>query len=149
MKHDNLDLAMALCRLMTQDIEVHDILELDTELRRAFLSYGSETPENVQASEHIEYGTVRRLEYGRDQQLLGIMIKNKQILLSDLAGALECMDMPDAIAEEFPELTQAEWHSFTRYMSMILSTLERVKILSLPGANQRERRLNAQMRGRL
>jgi hypothetical protein len=99
-----------------------DYSELTRSLLCAFLDFGSETPDNVNCSRHIEYGVIS--EQGRPQAL-GLKIRGKNIGLAGLANLLENIELPEDIAKELPSLTKEEWDAFTRMVTMILLALQR------------------------
>lgn len=90
-------------------------------LMRAFLDFGSETPDNINCSMHIEYGNI--LGSGKSP-CVGLKIRQKNIGFADLANVLENVDLPEDVAKEFPSLTKEEWDAFTRMVTMIMLALQ-------------------------
>lgn len=87
--------------------------------RRAFLYVGSETEENLEAIENIEYG-----KYSED--FYALKVKNKNISICDFFfREIECNDdVVLDISNKYPELTKTEVESIFRFITIILSSLE-------------------------
>ena len=97
--------------------------ERSSRLMQAFLDYGSETEDNLNGFNHIEYGPVPVLE-GRSPEL-GFKIKGEAIFVSDILNRIEDMEIPPYIKEHFPDLTDDEWSAATRIATMVFIAPER------------------------
>jgi hypothetical protein len=92
-------------------------------LAEGFLAFGSETPDNVQCIEHIDYGLLP-IRWGVPVRRAALKIKGKSIGLAELAHEVEGSRIPASVRREYPELTTQEWHAFQRLVTMILIALE-------------------------
>ena len=95
--------------------------------KKAFLQVGSNTEENLDAIENIEYG-----KYSEERidsivkTAYGLKPKNKNVSICDVFFiAIECNDdiLLD-ISNKYPELTNSEVESMLRMITIILSSLE-------------------------
>jgi len=103
-----------------------NLQEVSENLRVAFLLHGSTPKEMWQNVDTIEWGE----EIDKDDDSIisqGLKIKDKNIPLTEL---FECMiwnsdkKIPKKVAKRFPNLTQSEFYSATRIMSLLLSSIE-------------------------
>ncbi len=92
------------------------------QLMKAFLEFGSETPDNVNCYNSIEYGLIHD---ERSRPVCGLKLKGKELLLSRVMNVVENLELPNEVSKEFPELTNNEWDAITRMVTMILIALER------------------------
>jgi hypothetical protein len=63
----------------------------------------------------------------RPSPVTGLKIKGKDILLREIAHAIESLDMPARIREDLPDLTDAEWAAASRMITMIMLSLEHAR----------------------
>ena len=103
-----------------------DLNEASENLRVALLLHGS-TPEemwhNVDAIEWGEELTDDKKEVIKQ----GLKIKNKDIPITEVFEYMTWDsddEIPKKVADRFPELTQSEYYSATRIMSLLLSSME-------------------------
>ena len=90
------------------------------ELKMAFLSAGSETPDNLEAVEHFDFGICKN---GRGK-IEGLKVKDKNIMIADVINALEGIDLPKQVKEFIPDLNQEDLDAALRLTTMILVSLE-------------------------
>lgn len=92
--------------------------------KKAFLYVGSETEENLEAIENIEYG--KYLKDFNERTAYALKVKNKNISICDVFfRAIECNDdIVFDIFNKYPELTKTEVESIFRFITIILSSLE-------------------------
>jgi hypothetical protein len=111
-----------LIRLLLEKINNH--AAFTRKFRAAFLRLGSETADNLNAAERIEYGVV---ETGTDppKGYAGLKLKGHDILLTDVAHAIEDVPLPDEVRAYYPALTDADWAAATRMITMLLASLDR------------------------
>ncbi|XXX77197.1 hypothetical protein WMF30_00280 [Sorangium sp. So ce134] len=95
----------------------------DRVVKKAFLRYASETPDNVACSERIEYGKVPGYE-GEPEDVYGLKVRGKDLLLSDVMWQLESVEGADLIRSKHPELTTEDAKAILRMCTFILSSLE-------------------------
>ena len=91
--------------------------ELTANLRVAILYFASETPDNLNCAEHVEIGSVG------DET--GLKLQSRELLLSDIAHAIEDMPVPEALKAAFPGLSADDWEAFTRLTTLIYILLNR------------------------
>ncbi len=89
-------------------------------LMQLCISFGSETPDNLNCLEHIEYGVVEK----NGKNVAGLKIRNRSILLSQLSAQLETLSLPEKIRSEYPTVTELDWKIATNITSLILCSLE-------------------------
>ncbi len=116
-----------LCQLPSWGTDEPQIANDSRSFMKAFLDYGSETPDNLICFEHIEFGKVSDQDVGTGE-VVGLKLKNKPILLSTIANAIECLefpkDIPESEMEYFPDISKEEWDAATRMMTMVLTAFE-------------------------
>ena len=123
--------AHALCELIdsspeplhVQDLNGFVVSEKSDRLMKAFLEFGSETDDNVNCFQHVEYGRVDNRVCGPNP-IYGLKIKGKKILLADVMNIVENLELPSEICERYPDLTGEEWSAITRMATMILCAFE-------------------------
>ncbi|MFJ8113383.1 pentapeptide repeat-containing protein [Streptomyces sp. NPDC096132] len=98
--------------------------DLTGRLRQAFLTAGSETPDNLTSVRHLAYGPVPGPPYAPESQRSGLKIADTDVLVSDVAWNIEGTPIPASVAEAFPELTAEQWDAATRVITMLLSALD-------------------------
>lgn len=92
--------------------------------RKALLTAGSETPDNLACVEHLEYGTVPGPPYAPERERSGLKITGTDVLVSDVARRIEDTPVPASVAGDFPELTPEQWSAATRVITLLLGALE-------------------------
>jgi hypothetical protein len=92
------------------------------QLMNAFLEFGSETPDNINCYNHIEFGLTH--DY-RSRAVSGLKLKGKELLLSEVMNVVENLELPNKVRRELPDLTESEWDAITRMVTVILIALER------------------------
>ncbi|MBG0833481.1 hypothetical protein HS041_37910 [Planomonospora sp. ID67723] len=100
-----------------------DPAELAREVMRVLLYVGSETPCNLNCAENLDYGPVPAASHR--PAVSGLKVKGTDLLVSEVAHAIEDLPLPSALAREFPELTAERWDAVTRMITMLLRALER------------------------
>jgi hypothetical protein len=90
---------------------------LTTSLHQAMLDFASQTPDNVDCAERMEVGVV--------DASIGLKVKGRRILFSEIAHAIEGGEIPDALKNALPELTVPEWEAFARMTTLLYVMLER------------------------
>ncbi|WP_165854426.1 pentapeptide repeat-containing protein [Streptomyces sp. V2] len=98
--------------------------DLTTAFRAALLAAGSQTPDNLAAAQHLEYGTVPGPSYAPERERSGLKLTGTDILVSDLAWRIEDLPIPPSVAEALPGLTSEQWSAATRVITLLLSALE-------------------------
>jgi len=91
--------------------------ELSSKLQQAILIFGSETPDNLDCVDQICIGEA--------QGTIGPILKGTGELLSDIAWSLEDMPMPSILADMHPDISKEHWGGFTRFVTLMLSALNR------------------------
>jgi hypothetical protein len=111
-----------LVRLLLGMIDDH--AAFTREFRDAFLRLGSATADNLNAAERIEYG-VAESSADVPTGYAGLKLKDHDILLTDVAHAIEDVALPDQVRAYYPDLTDADWAAATRMITMLLASLDR------------------------
>ena len=84
---------------------------LTSNLRRALLDFGSETPDNFNCAGRVEVGPVG--------SAIGPKITGRDVLFGDIAHALESEPSPKALKDIFPEISEEDWDAFARMTTLI------------------------------
>jgi hypothetical protein len=71
---------------------------------KAFLNFGSSTPDNLNAFNQLEYGYVEKVECPGIREY-GLKIKGKSILLADVMHHVENLNLPIEVQEFYSDLT--------------------------------------------
>jgi hypothetical protein len=107
---------------------------LSNELMLSFIQFGSETPDNINAFDQIDYGVVER-EYDSGHgkyRKYGLRLKDKKLSIADvfhdMVESLSLEDMPDKYREYYPEITPDEFRAILRITTMVLLAFERQDI---------------------
>jgi hypothetical protein len=114
------DLADAMIQIRDEVAESTDATE---KLRRCIISMGAATEDNLNCVKHVEIGQIRTT--GGPVLDRGVKIKGKSILLSDITGYIEGAPIPEEVREGLPRLTVAEWRACLRFVTLLLSSLEK------------------------
>ncbi len=101
-----------------------DLTEITDGIMRTLLEMGSETPDNLNCSQQIEYGRVDRRQVG-PATVFGLKVKGTEMLLSDVMHVVEDDGIPESVQRHYPDLTDDQWSAVTRMTTMILLSLER------------------------
>ena len=96
--------------------DARDDHDLSEALRRALLTLGSETPDNMAAALAISITTIG----GKRRLTLG----DARLPLANLAHSLEDLPLPRAFSRDHPTLSPSDWDTFTRFLTLLLTTLE-------------------------
>lgn len=115
--------AEKLFEVAVKDINKLDVEKISAELMQAFLDFGSETEENVNCFESIEYGVAPKDDEGK--QVLSLKLKEYNLSLANIIHAMEGCTVPPEVLEDFPDMTQAEWDAVLRMTTMIYLALEK------------------------
>ncbi|MEZ4730245.1 MAG: hypothetical protein R3E79_24205 [Caldilineaceae bacterium] len=54
------------------------------------------------------------------QPVIGLKVKGKNILVSQVLNALEDLDLPNEVKEYYPDLTDEEWQAVTRITTIVM-----------------------------
>ena len=84
-------------------------------LRHAILRYGSETPDNREAVQHL---AIQADDFGKGVGTTG------GILASRVINILEESPIPVGVKAKYPELSEKQWEAVLRYCTLVLSALE-------------------------
>ncbi len=91
--------------------------------KKAFLALGSETPDNLDCTKRVDYGQLSP-KFHQTKGLQGLRIRGTRIPFATIASSVEGIEIPKVIADEFPDVTQAQWDAFLRVVTMIFIALE-------------------------
>jgi hypothetical protein len=101
-----------------------DLTTLTNDIMRTLLEMGSETPDNLNCAQQIEFGRVAGREFG-PATVFGLKVKGTEMLVSDVMHFVEDEGVPDTVHRYYPNLTDDQWSAVTRVTTMILLSLER------------------------
>lgn len=111
-----------LSELYSNDLDkTHDVDQTSSKFVQELLNFGSETPDNLNCADHIEFGRFTLNEQTR----VGLKIRKKNIPISLLMNVLENMTLPQEVKDHYPELEEYEWDAVTRVITLLLIALER------------------------
>lgn len=94
------------------------------ELMLSFLKFGSDTPDNVNCYQHIEFGVAHEANDAHQVRTAGLKVRGKAIFVSDVLNILEGIEPPDAVKEAYPDLTSSEWEAVMRMATMVAIAFE-------------------------
>lgn len=104
--------AIAECSELHQD-------ELAAQLRTALLDFASETPDNLEAAQHVAVSHAGEPEYAARMCLSRSGYSLAQVLLS-----VDGSPVPDAVLDAFPDLNQDEWNTLIQATGLTLLAFE-------------------------
>ena len=109
-----------------QKTKNEDLADASEDIRVGFLLHGSTPKEMWYNVDTIEWG--EEIDEDSNETISqGLKIKGKDISLTELFEYLTWdsdIKIPSKISKRFPELTQSEFYSATRIMSLILTSIE-------------------------
>lgn len=100
-----------------------ELRKLSRKLLRAYLDYGSETPDNLEAMSHIEFGWARNRPHG-PKNICGLKIKQTNTTVSEILWNCETDEVVEVIRKERPDLTKEQIAAALRVATLTLSALE-------------------------
>lgn len=121
------EFAKMLCKLYENFDEVDfDDEAYSSQVMASFAQFGSKTPSNQHCYENIEYSkAVSRSN--PDVLSYGFKLKGKEVFVGHVINAVEGMELPREIAEEFPSLTNEDWEAIMRMATMIIQAFSPFK----------------------
>lgn len=120
MNEVDISLVKKLLMLIESDLDDIDLKKFSQELMQLFREIGSETPDNLNCCAYV---SGRQFGLG---SIIGLKIKDKNVLLSDVLNAVEDLELPSEVREYFPTLNLDEWRAVAWMVTMILISLEKV-----------------------
>lgn len=115
----------ALFTAADQQTPVAQVQDKNETLMQALLDFGSETEDNQNCVQHMEFGIAQNSNISIPKDVYALKIRDKNILLSDIIFSGISLEMPNSVQIDFPELTTQEWEAAIRMVSLILLALER------------------------
>jgi hypothetical protein len=119
--------AYSLCSVYDNfDSSDFDVAALSNEIMRAFIRFGSDTPNNRNCFENIEYGS----SIGRsnpDVTTYGFKVKGTATFVGHLLNIIESLEMPTEITEAYPDLTEEQWKAAMRMAVMVVQAFSPFK----------------------
>ena len=85
------------------------------QFRDAFLAFGSQTPDNILAVDHI---TLIAMDGAN-----GLATKFSQHLFQDIAWEMDNLAFPKQLAERLPGFSEKEWDAYLRITTMLFVLL--------------------------
>jgi hypothetical protein len=102
-----------------------DLAAADSAFHEAFLAYGSETPDNVNAADLV---SVKKFNSKHDFTFGGLALSKLGESLSAILNQAEGCKIPKQVLAAYPEMKQAEWDAALRLATMALKVFESEKI---------------------
>jgi hypothetical protein len=112
-----------LCSLAQHSPSKAEITNMSKQVMQAFLDFGSETPDNLDCFQNLEYGLATNDSH-TSRKTVGLKLKGADVLISDVMHMIESMEIPAEVKEDFPDLTTEQWDAITRMTVMMLFSLE-------------------------
>jgi hypothetical protein len=120
------ELRSQLCTLAHTACTPADLHQRNDALRQAFLAFGSETPDNLNCVQHIEYGNVQNRDHG-PKRICGLKVKDTSVLVSDVMYAIEDK-VDDIVRSSYPNLNEAQRDAVLRTIMLVLLSLEQWEV---------------------
>lgn len=104
---------------------------LSDELMLSFIDYGSETPDNLNAFNHIDYGLVERESDSGNGivKKYGLRLKDKNLSIAnvfhEMVETLNLENVHEEDKERYPQITSEDFKAVLRMTTMILLAFER------------------------
>jgi hypothetical protein len=104
---------------------------LSDELMLSFIDYGSETPDNLNAFNHIDYGLVERESDSGNGivKKYGLRLKDNNLSIAnvfhEMVESLNLENVREEDKERFPQVTSEDFKAVLRMTTMILLAFER------------------------
>ena len=92
-------------------------------IRQSLLAFGSETPDNIDCAQRIDFGPSVARRFGPDRKV-GLRIAGSHTPLSNVLWELEGVGVPKQVREAFPNLTEADIEGGMRFAVLLLASLE-------------------------
>ncbi len=110
--------------IINNEYSKDDIVSKNRSLRENFLKIVPETEDNLHCLNHVEYGDI--IDRKSNELILGLKLKQKNLLVSEVLNALEDMEEPpEEVKDYFPEITNDEWQAITRLITVIMFSFEK------------------------
>lgn len=90
--------------------------QLSAQFRAAVVAFTSETPDNMNCVDRIHVGSMGDAR--------GLKFREADLMLSEVAHALEAVPMPEELCRSLPELSEADWYAFLRLSTPLYLALE-------------------------
>lgn len=122
--------ARKLCSLYKYlENSVFDVSVFNTEIMRAFLDFGSKTPDNQHCFETIEYGNSIKTALP-NTNVYGFKVKRTEsVFIQSVLNILKNTPLPSRIREVYSDLTQDEWVSalvITMTVFLVFSPVKKI-----------------------
>lgn len=98
-----------------------DLVLADRVFRKAFLDFGSETPDNKAALDAL---VIKAFDPGFDQGFGGLALAATDEPLSSILNSAEGCEIPKEIKHEHPTMTQSDWSAVLRIATMVMIAFE-------------------------
>ena len=119
----NSDFVNTVASWCDKEADSASLSQFSDKVMNLFLQFASETEDNLDCFNHIEYGIVSDRDFG-PESVFGLKVKGKNILVSDVISGMGIRDIPKMISDDYPELTKEEWLAIRRITSIVLISLE-------------------------
>ena len=107
------------------------------EFRKKLLLLGSETPDNIRATENLDIDFV---EFNKAVFEIGLVTAKSRYLISDVLHRCEGIPIPKKIKKSFPELTQDEWDACFRVVTLAFTGFYTSGVRDTPKKSKKKRK---------
>ena len=106
-----------------EGLKTNDLESISHELRLAFLEDWSDTPDNIETSDYLNFGIIKNKDTSKIKQ--GLILKSQNDLISNILWtAFGDSKVPKQVLEYYPELKKEEWNQVIRIAQIVLSSFE-------------------------
>lgn len=93
-------------------------------LKDAILRFGSETDDNRNCVDSLEFARLRPPSYQPGSTIRGLRLKGTALAISEVLNSLENLPAPSQLRHEFPEMSEKHWNAITRLATLLSLLLE-------------------------
>lgn len=104
-----------------QATDARSVQDQSRDIIDAFLAYGSETPDNRDCAQRVEWGSVQD-GTSAQRAARGFRLKSGTSL-SDILNVAEGCPVPPDVSCKYPSLAQEDWNASMRLVTVLLSAL--------------------------
>lgn len=92
-------------------------------LMKSLVKFGSETADNLNCKEHIEYG--HTIDNVREKPVFCFKVKNRNVMLADVLWELEGISPSPELRVKYPEMLEEEWDAIFRFVVLLFNVFQR------------------------
>ena len=104
---------------------MQSVAQFSQEIMRLFLDVCSETEDNLNCFEQVEYGKVSNSSERSQVSKIGFKLKGQDILISEILNRLENLkEVPNEVKAYYPKITYAEFRAVLRMTTVLVTFFE-------------------------